>query len=211
MTIWSIWNDNYMLHMTYCIVSKVIVSWAKFTIFIELWGRSIVTPLYCTVNAHLYDNMFFLYWKQICADLFNCLLIPMYLNCHLKSNYWGKAPIIGLLLRGLTNYRACPKLKDLEIHRHVSQSFFVFMPLSVRVAKPKPLTGTCFHTECVNKLYLSNFSSGSVFWSSTVNSDKNIYSFWQKLFLPSPFIIFLPGSWRRHYCLYVFKALKLSQ
>jgi hypothetical protein len=51
-----------------------------------------------------------------------------------------------------TNYHACSKLKDLDIHRHKSQSFFEFIPLSVKVAKPK--AGTCFHTEYVSINYI---------------------------------------------------------
>jgi hypothetical protein len=37
---------------------------------------------------------------------------------------------------------------------HKSQSFFEFIPLSVKVAKPKALTGTCFHTEYVSINYI---------------------------------------------------------
>jgi len=42
--IWSICNITYILHMK-CIVSKVIVSWAKFMIHLISWGGCIVTPL----------------------------------------------------------------------------------------------------------------------------------------------------------------------
>ena len=47
-------NDN-SVHMKYCIISKVIVLWAKFTICIVLWGRHIITTLmYMHSNATIY-------------------------------------------------------------------------------------------------------------------------------------------------------------
>ena len=42
---WSICNDNYILHIKYRIISKVVVSWVKLTIHIVSWERRIVTPL----------------------------------------------------------------------------------------------------------------------------------------------------------------------